>query len=292
MVRKETVRHLDGKQAYDQLIKSCLSLDAQQNKKKLFSFKSDFAKSSKNLQTQVAIFKERIADAPLSSLVLLWGESISEDKVFGGRYLEMMRELIETGLLTLATEKTRTVNLKDFSLQDPSLVIDNIRCRENWTVSKREDNVLLYKTFSEWLSKETFGYVPEAKDIDRTLTQNRLISFENYIEILSHMDLREQILTKMFYLGGSRALEEVLSVKIEDIDFSRSLVHFSDDVSYPRHLFDDIKKYIQNRKKGYVFAGKDGERVSTTTPFRALKKIASELRLDPEFTFKDFTKNT
>ena len=105
------------------------------------------------------------------------------------------------------------------------------------------------------------------------------------------MDLREQILAQMFYLGGNRALEEVLSVKIEDIDFSRSLVHFSTDVAYPRHLFEDIKKYIQNRKKGYVFVGKDQERVSTTTPFRSLKKIASELGLDPEFTFKDFTKN-
>ena len=92
-------------------------------------------------------------------------------------------------------------------------------------------------------------------------------------------------------LGGHRALEEVLSVKIEAIDFSRSLIHFSDDVPYPQHLFEDMKKYIQGRKKGYVFVGKENERVSTTTPFRALKKVASESGLDPEFTFKDFTKN-
>lgn len=71
------------------------------------------------------------------------------------------------------------------------------------------------------------------------------------------MDLREQILTKMFYLGGSRALEEVLSVKIEQIDFSRFLIHFSEDISYPQHLFESIKKYIQDRKKGFVFAGKE-----------------------------------
>jgi integrase len=202
-----------------------------------------------------------------------------------------MRELIETGLSPLISDKKKTVTLKDLSLQDPTLVIENIRCYGDWTVNKREDHVLLYKTFSEWLSKETFGYVLEACDLDRHLVQKRQIPFETYIEILSHMDLREQILAKMFYLGGNRALEEVLSVKIEDIDFPRSLIHFSDDVSYPWYLFEDIKKYIQSRKKGYVFAGREQERVSTSTPFRSLKKIASELHLDPEFTFKDFTKN-
>ncbi len=291
MVHKGTLEHQDGKQAYDQLIMCCLSIDSQQDEKKLFSLKSQFLNSFQNLHTQVAAFKEHIAGAPLSALILLWGELLCEDKVFGNRYLQMMRELIEANLLLLTSDKKKTIPLYDFSLQDPSLVIDNIRCYGGWNVSKREDHILLYKTFSEWLSKETFGYVPEACDLDRHLAQKRQISFETYIEILSHMDLREQILAKMFYLGGNRALEEVLSVKIEDIDFPRSLIHFSDDVSYPRHLFEDIKKYIQSRKKGYVFAGREQERVSTSTPFRSLKKIASELHLDPEFTFKDFTKN-
>jgi integrase len=141
------------------------------------------------------------------------------------------------------------------------------------------------------LKKQRVLYVPEAKDLDLIATQKRLISFETYLKILGHMDLREQILAKMFYLGGQRALEEVLSVKIEDVDFSQGLIHFAEDVSYPRHLFEDITRHILDRKKGYIFVGKEGKRVSTTTPFRALKKVASELGLDPEFTFKELTKN-
>jgi integrase len=176
-------------------------------------------------------------------------------------------------------------------VQATSLVIERIRSYGNWSLAKREDYVLLYKTFSEWLSKETLGYVPEAKDFDRWATEKRLISFELYIEILSHLDLREQILAKIFYLGGNRLLEEVLSVKIEDVDFTKSLIHFSEDVFYPQHLFEDIKKHIKDRKKGYIFIGKDGDRISITTPFRALKRVVSELNLNPEFTFKEFTKN-
>lgn len=284
-------KRFEGKQAYEQLLKSCLSIDSQTDEKKLFSLKSDFSKSSQNLHKQVEVFKNGIAGIPLSSMVLLWGDLICEDKIFGSRYVKMMCELVEKGILPLISGKKKTITLHDFSQQDSSLIIEKIRCYSNWDVNKREDCVLLYKAFSEWFSKETFGYIQEAKDPDRIVTQKRQIPFDTYIKILSHMDLREQILTKMFYLGGSRALEEVLSVKIEDIDFSRYFIHFSDDISYPQHLFEDIKKHIQNRKKGYVFIGKEEERISTTTPFRALKKVASELGLNSEFTFKDFTKN-
>jgi hypothetical protein len=284
-------KRFEGKQAYEQLLKSCLSIDSQADEKKLFSLKSDFLKSFQTLHKQVAAFKDSIVNIPLSAMVLLWGELICDDKVFGSRYLGMLRELIEKGLLPLIAGKKKTITLQDLAQQDPSSVIEKIRCYSSWDVSRREDCVLLYTTFSEWLSKETFGYIPEAKDLDRIATQKRQIPFDTYIKILSHMDLREQILAKMFYLGGSRGLEEVLSVEIKQIDFSRFLIHFSDDISYPQHLFGDIKEYIQNRKKGYVFVGRNEERISTTTPFRTLKKIASDLGLGAEFTFKDFTKN-
>ena len=291
MLRNSSQERSEEKEAYEQLLKSCLSIDLQQDEKKLSVLTSDFAKSSQDLQQQVAAFKEGIAGSPLSAMVLLWGERVSNDKIFGKNYLKIMRDLVETGLLPLALNKKKATTLQDLSSQDPSHIIDEIRCHQDWSISRREDAVLLYTAFAKWLSVETCGYVSEAKDVDRIAAQKRAIAFETYLKVLSHLDLREQILAKMFYLGGQRALEEVLSVKIEDVDFSRSLIHFSEDVSYPRHLFEDIKRYIRDRKKGYVFAGKEDERVSTTTPFRALKRVAAKLGLDPEFTFKEFTKN-
>ncbi len=290
MVRKDAHENLNERQAYEQLLQACLSIDSKQDEKQLHSLKATFLKSSQSLHSQVSAFKDSIAKMPLSFMVLLWGELICNDKMFGKRYLAMMRDLVNTKLLPLAHKK-KPVTLQEFSLEDPSLVIDRIRCHKDWSLSKREDYILLYKAFSDWLSKESFGYIPEAKDLDRIATQKRLIAFETYIEILMQLDLREQILAKMFYLSGHRALEEVLSLKIEDIDFDRTLIHFPEDVSYPRHLFEDIKHYIEGRKKGFVFMGRDAERMSHTTPFRALKAAASELKLDPEFTFKDFTRN-
>lgn len=290
MVRNDTHVHLEERQAYEQLLNACLSIDPKQDEKQLLSLKTTFLKSSQSLQAQVSAFKDSIVNLPLSFMVLLWGELLCNDRMFGKRYLAMMRDLVNTELLPLAHKK-KPVTLLELSLEDPSLIINRIRCHTDWSINKREDYVLLYKAFSDWLSKESFDYIPEAKDLDRIATQKRLISFEKYTEILMQLDLREQILAKMFYLSGHRALEEVLSLKIEDIDFERSLIHFPEDVSYPRHLFEDIKHYIEGRKKGFVFMGRDAERMSHTTPFRALKAAAAKLKLDAGLTFKDLAKN-
>jgi integrase len=291
MKRNERHPHQNEKQAYDNLLKVCLSSDAHQDEKKLAVLTSQFTKKSQDLHQQVAKFKDNLATIPLAVFILLWAESFRNDRVFGNRYLAMLSDLIEAGLLPLISTKKKTILLQDLALQDPSLMIETIRCYKDWSIPKREDYVQLYQAFSKWLSDETFGYVPEAKDVDRIASQKRQIPFETYIEILNCLDLREQILAKMFYLGGQRALEEVLSVKIEDIDFKNATIQLLETVFYPRHLFDDILRYMQDRKKGCLFIGRIGERMAHTTPFRALKRVVSELKLDPEFTFKEFTKN-
>jgi hypothetical protein len=44
-------------------------------------------------------------------------------------------------------------------------------------------------------------------------------------------------------------------------------------------------------KKGFIFIGRDGEGLFHITPFRDLKTVASDLKLDPGFTFKDLTRD-
>jgi hypothetical protein len=279
-------------QSYELLLRACLSIYPRQDQKALESLSKEFFDAFSQLHKRVEQFKNEISKMPFMIMILFWADLVRKDKVFGERYLGMMQKLIEADLLPCNADKKKIVTLKDFSLQAPSQIIDQIRSFQEWPIDKREDYILLYKTFSLWLAKETFGYIPEAKDLDREITRKRRISFESYIEILKHLDLREQILAKIFYLGGHRNLEEVLSLKIEDIDFGEKTILFvGEAISYPRHVLQDLKTYIQARKTGYVFLGRDGERVSHTTPFRALKTAAAELGLDPRFTFKEFVRD-
>ena len=291
MARKSDQPEVKEGQAYERLLKACRSFEPCQDEKTVNSLKLEFSKSSQDLKNKLSVFNDSIAELPLSFFIILWGDLTRKDKIFGNRYVEMLSELVQARILPLVKNKTHPITLKGFLEKDSSQIIDNIRCYREWSITNREDVVLVYKAFSEWLSQETFGYISLPRDVDRIATSMRSISFDTYIKILSHMDLREQILAKIFYLGGHRALEDVISLKIEDVDFSRCVIRFSEDISYPRHLFEDLKVYIAGRKKGFVFVGRDGERISHTTPFRSLKTVAAELKLSPEFTFKDFTRN-
>ncbi|MES2199225.1 MAG: hypothetical protein V4489_03550 [Chlamydiota bacterium] len=284
MAYKPLMRNPEEGQAYDKLVETCLCSGSEESFANLGCLKLELSYLFKDFYKRVDGFKEEISEVSLSVFIATWADIIRKDKVYGTEHLKMMASLIEAKIFPLAL-------LRDFAKLDPSFVIEGIRCFEGWTISRKEEIVLLYTSFVSWLSKETFTYVPEAVDLDRIATQKRQISFKSYINILEHLDLRERILAKMFYLGGSRGLDEVLSIKIEDVNFGKSIIRLSEDVSYPRHLFEDIKKHIQDRKKGYVFIGRGEEKISHTTSFRALKRIISHLNLDPEFTFRDLTKN-
>ena len=283
MVHKHLKRDPNQRQAYDRLVEACLCLGSEEAVAKLGNLKLELSYVFKDFYKQLEAFKEKISQVPVSVFIAKWADVTREDKVYGVEHLKMMCDLIDEKLLPL-------VSLSAISKLDFSSILASIRCFEKWSISKREEAVLLYSSFISWLAKETFNYVPEAMDPDRMVSQKRQVSFKTYIDILERLGLRERILAKMFYLGGARNLEEVLSVKIEDINLKKERIQFSEEVYYPRHLFEDIKKYKNDRKIGYLFEGKEGERISHTTPFRALKKVVADLKLDPEFTFKDLTK--
>ena len=283
MAYKPLMRNPEEGQAYDKLVETCLCSGSEESFAKLGCLKLELSYMFKDFRKQLEAFKEQISQIPISVFIATWADISRDDKTYGVEHMKIMCDLIEEKFLPL-------VSLKDFMKLNISSILDDIRCLEKWTISKREEVVLLYSSFLSWLAKETFGCISEPSDPDRIVSQGRQVSFKTYIDLLERLDLRERILTKIFYLGGNRGEEEVLSMKIEDIDFKKRRIPMFEEISYPRHLFEDIKKHIQDRKKGYLFMGKDGGRISHTTPFRALKKVVADLKLDPELTFKNLTK--
>ena len=283
MVDRLVKQNSEEKKAYDKLVELCLGPDSEKAEKILHSKKSELSGFFKEFYGHRRAFYESIEKLSITVFIAAWADSIRQDKGYSVDRLRMMSDLVERKFLLITS-------LRDFAKQDLAVVLDDIRCYKEWTIDKREEVIVLYLSFVSWLSKETFGYVSEGVDADRVAAEKRQVSFKVYTDLLDRLDLRERILAKIFYLGGSRGLEEVLSLKIEDVDFRKKKIRFPEEVSYRRHLFEDIKEYIQTRKKGYVFTGKGEDRISHTTSFRALKKVTTELKLAPDFTFKDLTK--
>jgi cobalamin biosynthesis Co2+ chelatase CbiK len=253
-----------------------------------------YADFNTKVKKEVDLFKAKISEMPVISLIHIWSDLLHiNNNVFSDRYHKMMNDLLENGLIECVNRRTgKLLSIGEFAEWSPITVIDDIRCYEQWSFEKREDYVKFFCEFSEWLSRDTFGYIHQAIDRDREITKQRQLHFDRFIEIIKQLNLRERVIAKIFYFGGTRSLEEVLSITIKLINhFNQTILFPTGTVKYSRPVFEDIKKMIGDRKTGYLFVGKHGEKINHTVPYRALKTVVTKLGFDPSFTFKEFTKN-
>jgi hypothetical protein len=280
-------------QSLNKLLQFCSDLKADCDLASLLARGSHVAELSEEVEDAKRKFQQEIADIPFMALVVSWASNIDALLAFGERHVACILDLIVHGILPYENKKNhKLITLSELQLGDHSDIFDEIRSVNDWSLEKQEECVATYGEFATTLSELTCGLILRPYDADRTLTSQRRLSFATYIKILKTLSERERILAKIFYLGGSRSLEEVLSLKVEDIDFKNSALNISGEpISYPKHVVHDLKYFVGKRTKGYVFTGRTGEKIDPTVPYRALKLAATKLDLDQSFTFKDFVKN-
>ncbi len=236
--------------------------------------------------------RQNLSHVPLLSVVLVWAKRIANNNPLGVRYLEIMRELIDNHLFP-GTPEDNLYSLEEYSQVCHNAIISQIKTHSSWFLQKREDAISVYISFANWLSEATLGYVKQAFDPDRVITNKRCLPYQKYVELLTLLPVREQMVAKLFYLGGARSLNDILSLDIKSVNFKDSFIDFSHGpIKYPQHVFDDLKFFIKGRKKGYVFANKQvNERINHTVPYRSLKKAAQKIGLPESFSYKDLVKD-
>lgn len=253
----------------------------------------NLSSATKTISDQFEKFFEKISNIPLLSAVLFWVENIVKDKFHAAHNTAMMQQLIMHGFIGLKDTHGHVWTLKHMIAKGHEPIIEAIRCSKIWDIEKREEYVHFYIDFANFLSEKTFGYVPHAIDPDLSKIKQRKLSHNDFIAIIKNLKERERIIAQLLYHGGFRNIEEILSLKIENIHASSNQVTLPDGtvVEYPKHILHELQTYIGERKKGYIFVGRKKERIDHTVPFRALKTVVSKLGLDPSFTFRDFVKD-
>lgn len=251
-----------------------------------------FEASSKHIHSSLEGFHTNLSPIPLLSTVLIWAKRNVEDRVFGRRYVEAMRELISFKLLPVVNDRDLRT-LGSYSTISHDLIINHIRSCSIWYLQKREDCVSLYITFANWLYEATLGFIKQAQDPDRLVTAKRKLAFERYIELLSRLPEREQLIAKLFYLGGARSLEDILALKISNVNFENNCINFvGRSIKYPQHVIEDIKMHLGSRKAGYLFSNTQStDHIHHTVPYRALKKAAQTIGLPESFSYKHLVEN-
>lgn len=266
-------------------------LNLYSSKPDIHRFCEQFEKTSNELHQATEKGHNEFAQIPLISTIFNWSKIIIKDNPLGNRYFERMSEMIALKLVP-TTQDNDLYLLEHYSRYGHEVIINQIRSYADWYQQKREDAIIVYLSFADWLSQATHGYIKQAIDPDRTASANKILPYEKYVNLLALLPDRERLITKLFYLGGPRSLDDILSLQIQDINFSQYAINFQNgSKSYPQHVFTDIKAFMGNRKRGFLFSNKQlNEQIHHTVPYRTLKKAAIKAGFPENFSYKDLVK--
>lgn len=191
-------------------------------------------------------------------------------------YQSGMRKLAGLGLID------PSVNLQEFALLNHDTVIDKIKIIPEWSECSRQARAACYISFTRFLNRRTQGIIdrarPNREGTGKTffrvyekvktsaMTQAQWIKF---LDALEAINPREALIAKIILQGGKR-ISEVLSLKVEQIDFERRKIIFKQSktkglnketiITYPESVVAKLRAYIGERI-GFVFISRFGKPV-------------------------------
>lgn len=272
---------------FESVLNCCEAKLPNQN---LAKFYYDFSAEKEQFHQQIKTGLERISQQPFLAAFLAWVKEITSDS--STINFETIIMLLENDFIGITDENGRIWTLANAKIFDHRKVIEAIRCHLEWSLILRENLVSAYLDFMEWLSNATFGYIGKLEDPDQVCCQGRAISHSTFINFLMKLTGKDQLVAKLLYFGGSRTMDEVLNLKIEDVSISRRSICFnSQEVTYPLHVFADINVLAKQRRKGLLFIGRQNALLNPATLFRSFKEAAVQIGLGNFFTPKRLTIN-
>ena len=257
----------EGKVPNQQLKKECELFEEQRN----------------HIQDEYQKFVAEIGSEPLIAAFLVW---VKEVGYRDAETLEGAKMLLEQGLIGLADDKGRPWTLEKAKGFDHRTLIDTIRSHKEWALPVRENVVKAYLSFISWLSSETYSYITRLEDPDIRRSQGRALPYSSFISFLVALpNDKSRLVASLLYYGGSRTLDEILQLTIKNVDFEKGVVYFeSTPVSYPEHVFNDIKTLVKPRTSGKLFLGRQSSQLNPATIFRNFKEAALKSGLGALFT--------
>lgn len=253
-----------------------------------------FAHIFQSFEEFIDQYRKNITKQTLISSFFAWIKSIkiTRSDLLESYPQDFLKVLIQEDLIPFELNG-RLITLEEISGQDLTLSIEKIRCHLSLPLAVKEIVIQIYLDFLKWLTFSTFGYIPKIEDPDLAKTTGRVISHTQFIQLLGKLDQKGQLVAKLLYFGGSRTLEEILSLNLEDVNFKQSLIRYGTQlVSYPAHVFADIKALTEPRRTGRIFLGRQNAPLNRVTIFRSFKEAGSVSGLGTDFSPKGLTNSS
>jgi len=248
--------------------------------------KEAFIRGRDHLHAEIASFSKVAKKTSLLAAFFVWAkeytmQSLLEDNI---------ALLVKNEFIDFKNKSGDFVKIQDVNEKSIKSDLEKIRCRKELTIAQQELLVQNFIDFFNWLANQTLFYHLKIADPDKSQSQNRVFAHEDFIDLLTHLDKRCQLIAKLLYFGGRRTLDEVITLHIEVVDFKNYLINYEDQpVSYPLHVFEDIKSLIGDRTSGNLFIGRQGTPINPSTIFRNFKEVANLLDFEETFSPKTLT---
>ena len=257
----------------------------------IFSTTRKLSNDHRNMHAAIAVHQEKVRSYPIIAILSYWLESIAQDPTWGVYYREGMRKIIDRGLLSLIRGRRYRL-IGEFCSHEHLETLENIRCVKEWSIFEKDRLVSCYLQFSRALSEYTFNLIPAAYDPDRERSSAKSLEYNTFVEFIQHLSPRDVLISKLLYFGA-HSIEEVLDLRVSDINFNASVVTFaSGPVRFQKHIILDLHEYVQPKKgdRELVFVNAKGKRVSRTHLINAFARVFSKqqgkVKITPSTLFK------
>lgn len=242
-----------------------------------------FQKELDDYHKAIHRFLKIIKETPLLAAFLDWIQSKEPCDID----VENARTLMERKLISFVDDQGKAITISDLRKANFDHQVSGIRCHKKYSYQVREQLVRTFISFFKWLSTQSGSFIRQFEDPDAEFIRSRRLGYDDFLRLLELLDERCRVIAKLLYFGGRRTLEEVITLQISDIDFENSEIDFDGErISYPLHVFEDIRALVGQRPSGAVFEGRNNTSINPSTIFRSFKVISSSLG------FQDFSPKT
>ncbi|MCX6987249.1 MAG: hypothetical protein NT065_03735 [Chlamydiae bacterium] len=246
----------------------------------------------KQLEEAIKDFRFKLSEIPLGAEIANWLERLDLPKEYISRYTESMLHLIDLKLLSLTNKQGQLRTLNDISPNDHRDTIEEIRCSSKLSTPDKEKAVEAYILFSQHLSRATCGLIMQGEDPDFQRTIKKVVWYKDFIKFVQLLPERDALIAKLLYFGAP-TMDEVLSLKVDQIDSRKGLVKFKKfSVKYPKHVMLELKNCLtQKKKEDLIFTNLHGQQVERThlnNCFnRAARKLDGNTRITPKMLLEE-----
>lgn len=246
----------------------------------------------KQLEGAIEDFRLKLSEIPLGAEIANWLERLDLPKEYVSRYTESMLHLIDLKLLSLTNKQGQLRTLNDISPNDHRDTIEEIRCSSKLSTPDKEKAVEAYILFSQHLSRATCGLIMQGEDPDFQRTIKKVVWYKDFIQFVQLLPERDALIAKLLYFGAP-TMDEVLSLRVDQIDSRKGLVKFKKfSVKYPKHVMLELKSSLTEKKKeDLIFTNLHGQQVERThlnNCFnRAARKLDGNTRITPKMLLEE-----